>query len=92
MMGRQAVGGVGQSLGELIAALRPGDACPWCGARLQSGPAVRRTWGAEASSTATGSLLDTSEVVVCCLKCGCEVFAAEESRCMSSRKPLGAAA
>jgi hypothetical protein len=35
-MGRQEMNQKHQSLGELIAALRPGDACPWCGVPLQS--------------------------------------------------------
>lgn len=29
-----------RSLGDLIAALRPGDDCPWCGARLQGASAM----------------------------------------------------
>jgi hypothetical protein len=27
----------GQSLGAWLAALRPGDPCPWCGGRLKAG-------------------------------------------------------
>jgi hypothetical protein len=91
-MGREAVGGGRQSLGELIAALRPGDPCPCCSARLQSGLALRQVGGAVASSDFKECLLDKHEAVLCCPECGCEVFLADESTRTCSRRSLGTAA
>jgi hypothetical protein len=81
-----------QSLGELVAALRPGCPCPWCGARLQSGTALRQVWEAEDGASAHPSGDETCRVILCCPECGSEVCMAGATSRASRRGLLGAAA
>jgi hypothetical protein len=65
----------GESLGAWLDGLRPGDACPWCGARLQvaggSGPVV--------GHAVTRADLEAGRAALVCTACGCEVAAGDES-------------
>jgi predicted RNA-binding Zn-ribbon protein involved in translation (DUF1610 family) len=62
-----------QSLGELVAALRAGAPCPWCGAGLQSGTALRQVQEAEDVTSANRLGEETSRVILYCPECGSEV-------------------
>jgi hypothetical protein len=80
-MGSSAVCGGVKSLGDLISALRPGDPCPWCGSRLQSGTGLRQVGASSAP-----------EVLLSCSECGCEISASCDAVATHDRLPLWAAA
>jgi hypothetical protein len=82
----------GQSLGELIAALRPGDSCPWCGARLQRGTALKQVCGTSAGTQAAPSDEEIPEVMLSCPECGSEVCGTGANIRTRGRGSLGAAA
>ncbi len=58
-----------QSLGAWLAALRPGDPCPWCGGPLKAGS---RSAGLGASTVGASGSAGGSTALVCGL-CGGEV-------------------
>jgi hypothetical protein len=80
-MGSAAVGVGTRSLGDLISALRPGDSCPWCGGRLESGTTLRQV-----------GVSGAQEVPLLCSECGCEISAATAPVGAHGRRPLWAAA
>jgi endogenous inhibitor of DNA gyrase (YacG/DUF329 family) len=91
-MGGEALGERQQSLGELIAALRPGDACPWCGTRLKSGSTLREAGVSSAGAMDKAGPSDPREVIVLCPECGTEVCRADDASCAHAHGPLWAAA
>jgi hypothetical protein len=62
-----------QSLGAWLSGLRPGDACPWCGARLQAGGRAARAVGQGASASEPSG----PRATLVCSDCGCEVCAVD---------------
>ena len=81
-----------RSLGDLIAALRPGDDCPWCGAVLQGASALKQVGGKWARTEGNPATRDLQEPVLVCPECGFEVCAAGDSERMHGCRALGAAA
>jgi hypothetical protein len=77
-----------QSLGDLLATLRCGDPCPWCGTRLEAGSVLRRV--DEVASTAPDSQVSGTALV--CPDCGSEVYTASGAAQGCCRGSLGAAA
>jgi len=76
-----------QSLADLITALRPGDPCPWCGARLESGQSLRPVSGEAADEPS-----ERTDPVLVCRRCGSAVFQASRGALSGCRGSLGAAA
>jgi hypothetical protein len=63
-----------QSLGSWLAALRPGDQCPWCGGPLKAG---QRTAGGPPTPGPAGTTVSSTALVCGC--CGCVVDAGDGS-------------
>ena len=89
---RDFAGTKGQSLGDLIAALRPGDACVWCGAQLQRGAALKQVGGTSAGASGLAPDDGVTEVFLACPECGSEVCRAGSGVRIHGRGSLGAAA
>lgn len=64
-----------QSLAAWLAALGPGDPCPWCGARLETGGRAGRIM----SRTATTPEDRVARGALVCRECGCEVAAVDKA-------------
>jgi hypothetical protein len=81
-----------RSLGDLIAALRPGDDCPWCGARLQCVSALKQVSGTSTRTEGKSGVRDPQEIMLVCRECGSEVCAAGEFEHTHGHRALGTAA
>lgn len=78
----------GQTLGACLASLGPGDACPWCGARL-----TKVTGSGLGRQLALLSVFESPcSVVLACAECGCEVVVEEEPAEATGCRTFGAAA
>jgi hypothetical protein len=85
-------GGRTLSLGDLIAALRPGDDCPWCGARLQGGASLKQVDVTSARGEDRQGVCDSQEALLVCSECGFQVCPAGQVTRPHGRRALGAAA
>jgi hypothetical protein len=81
-----------QSLGDLIGALRPGDPCPWCGARLQRGAALRQIGVSILGATAERPEDEAGESTLSCPQCLSEVCGTESGARAGRSALLSAAA
>jgi hypothetical protein len=91
-MANKGVGVKPQSLGELVSTLRPGEACLWCGGRLQSQTALRPVGRAVAGTSCEQTVPAVDEVVLYCPECGCEVHMGGTGGLTLSHRTLVAAA
>jgi DNA-directed RNA polymerase subunit RPC12/RpoP len=78
----------GETLGACIASLGPGDACPWCGARLTkvagSGPGRQLAL--------LSGFEPAGDEALRCPECGCEVVVEEEPAETTGCRTFSAAA
>ncbi len=80
------------SLGDLISALHPGDACPWCESRLQGVSALKQVGEGLASWAGKIGARDSPESALRCPECGSEICPADDVTHIHGRRTLGAAA
>jgi hypothetical protein len=77
-----------QTLGERLAALRPGDPCPCCGGTLRGRP-VRTATKAASAGTAPGH---GEPDALLCVRCGCEISPLEGADAGALCRRISAAA